>query len=145
MDSDERPFAVFSWEDESSIFGRRPLLMRNPQKVINTAWRMMMDNAGLSVADQLVVNKELHQPADGSWEMTPKKVWPRDKTRSVAEAFVVLYASHQVELGNIFSMARHWQTRTNLPLIAQGEMARTLQTSSGMAMLMNSSNIVLKR
>ena len=151
MDSDERPFAVFNWEkDESSIFGFGvPCLMRNPQKVINAAWRMMMDNAGLSVADQLVVNKELLSPADGSWEMTPKKVWYlRDKTRSVAEAFASFSTpSHQVELGNIFSMARQLaDEETNLPLIAQGEMApHVTKTSSGMAMLMNSSNIVLRK
>jgi len=151
MDSNDRPFAVFNWEkDESSIFGFGvPYLMRNPQRVINASWRMMMDNAGLSVADQLVINKELLSPADGSWEMTPKKVWYlRDKTRSVGEAFASFSTpSHQVELGNIFSMARQLaDEETNLPLIAQGEAAPHItKTSSGMAMLMNSSNIVLRK
>ena len=151
MDSDDRPFAVFNWEkDESSIFGFGvPCLMRSAQKVINASWRMMMDNAGLSVADQLVINKELLYPADGSWDMTPKKIWYlRDKTRSVQEAFSSFSTpSHQVELANIFSMARQLaDEETNLPLIAQGEMGpHTTKTSSGMAMLMNSSNIVLRK
>ena len=151
MDSDERPFSVFNWEkDESSIFGFGvPCLMRSAQKVINASWRMMMDNAGLSVADQLVINKELLYPADGSWDMTPKKIWYlRDKTRSVQEAFSSFSTpSHQVELANIFSMARQLaDEETNLPLIAQGEMGpHTTKTSSGMAMLMNSSNIVLRK
>lgn len=151
MDSDERPFAVFNWEkDESSIFGFGvPCLMRSAQRVINASWRMMMDNAGLSVADQLVINKELLYPADGTWDMTPKKIWYlRDKTRSVQEAFASFATpSHQVELANIFSMARQLaDEETNLPLIAQGEMGQhTTKTSSGMAMLMNSSNIVLRK
>lgn len=151
MDSDERPYSVFNWEkDESSIFGLGvPCLMRNPQKVINASWRMMMDNAGLSVADQLVINKELLQPADGSWQMTPKKVWYlRDKTRAVGEAFASFSTpSHQVELSNIFTMARQLaDEETNLPLIAQGEQSPHItKTSSGMAMLMNSSNIVLRK
>lgn len=151
MDSDERPFSVFNWEkDESSIFGFGvPCLMRSAQKVINASWRMMMDNAGLSVADQLVINKELLYPADGSWDMTPKKIWYlRDKTRSVQEAFASFATpSHQTELANIFSMARQLaDEETNLPLIAQGEMGQhTTKTSSGMAMLMNSSNIVLRK
>lgn len=151
MDSDDRPFAVFNWEkDESSIFGFGvPCLMRSAQKVINASWRMMMDNAGLSVADQLVINKELLYPADGSWDMTPKKIWYlRDKTRSVQEAFSSFSTpSHQVELANIFGMARQLaDEETNLPLIAQGEMGpHTTKTSSGMAMLMNSSNIVLRK
>lgn len=151
MDSDERPFAVFNWEkDESSIFGFGvPCLMRSAQRVINASWRMMMDNAGLSVADQLVINKELLYPADGTWDMTPKKIWYlRDKTRSVQEAFASFATpSHQVELANIFSMARQLaDEETNLPLIAQGEMGpHVTKTSSGMAMLMNSSNIVLRK
>ena len=151
MDSDERPFSVFNWEkDESSIFGFGvPCLMRSAQKVINASWRMMMDNAGLSVADQLVINKELLYPADGSWDMTPKKIWYlRDKTRSVQEAFASFATpSHQVELANIFTMARQLaDEETNLPLIAQGEMGpHVTKTSSGMAMLMNSSNIVLRK
>lgn len=151
MESDDRPYSVFNWEkDESSIFGFGvPCLMRSAQKVINASWRMMMDNAGLSVADQIVVNKELLYPADGSWDMTPKKIWYlRDKTRSVGEAFATFSTpSHQAELANIFGMARQLaDEETNLPLIAQGEMGpHTTKTSSGMAMLMNSSNIVLRK
>jgi hypothetical protein len=80
---------------------------------------------------------------------TPKKVWYlRDKTRSVGEAFASFSTpSHQVELANIFSMARQLaDEETNLPLIAQGEAAsHVTKTSSGMAMLMNSSNIVLRK
>lgn len=151
MDSNERPYSVFNWEkDDSSIFGFGvPYLMRNPQRVINASWRMMMDNSGLSVSDQLVINRELIQPADGIWAMTPKKVWYlRDKTRSVQEAFSSFSTpSHQQEMANIFQMARQLaDEETNLPLIAQGEMAsHVTKTSSGMAMLMNSSNIVLRK
>ena len=151
MDTGDRPYSVFNWEkDESSIFGFGvPYLMRNPQKVINASWRMMMDNGGMSVADQVVVNREIVQPADGSWQLGPKKLWfLKDKTRSVNEAFATFSTpSHQVELANIFTMARQLaDEETNLPLIAQGEQAgHVTKTSSGMAMLMNSANIVLRR
>ena len=151
MDSDERPYAVFNWEkDESSVFGFGvPYLMRNPQKLINASWRMMMDNAGLSSADQIVINKSLISPADGDWRMTPKKVWNlKAQNRSPAEAFASFSTpSHQGELSNIFMMARQLaDEETNLPLIAQGEQsANVTKTSSGMAMLMNSSNIVLRK
>lgn len=151
MDTEDRPYSVFNWEkDESSIFGFGvPYLMRNPQKVINAAWRMMMDNGGMSVADQVVVNREIVQPADGSWQLGPKKLWYlKDKTRSVQEAFATFSTpSHQMELANIFTMARQLaDEETNLPLIAQGEQSsHVTKTSSGMAMLMNSANIVLRR
>jgi len=151
MDSAERPYSVFNWEkDESTVFGFGvPYLMRSPQKVINSSWRMMMDNSGLSVADQVVVNRELVAPADGSWQLTPKKLWYlKDKTRSVNEAFATFSTpSHQQELANVFTMARQLaDEETNLPLIAQGEQSQHItKTSSGMAMLMNSSNIVLRK
>lgn len=151
METNERPYAVFNWEkDESYSFGFGvPYLMRSPQRVINASWRMMMDNAGLAVADQVVINKELVQPADGNWNMTPKKIWYlRDKTRAVGEAFASFSTpSHQAEMANIFTMARQLaDEETNLPLIAQGEQsAHVTKTSSGMAMLMNSANIVLRK
>lgn len=153
MDTDDRPYSVFNWEkDESCIFGFGiPYLMRNPQRVINAAWRMMMDNAGASVSDIIVVNKDIIQPSDGSWSSQPGKkklYFLKDKTRDVREAFASFtIPNHQVELANIFTMARQLaDEETNLPLIAQGEQAdHVTKTSSGMAMLMNSANIVLRR
>jgi len=151
LDTEERPYSVFCWEkDISSVFGFSvPYLMRNPQKVINASWRMMLDNGGMSVADQVVVNRGVIEPADGKWQLAPKKLWYlKDKTRSVAEAFGSFSTqSHQAELANIFTMARQLaDEETNLPLIAQGEQAsHVTKTSSGMAMLMNSANIVLRR
>ena len=151
MDTDDMPYSVFNWEkDDASIFGFGvPYLMRNPQKVINSTWRMMLDNGGMSVADQIVVNRELIQPADGSWAMGPKKMWfLKDKTRSVGDAFGAFSTnSHQAELANMFQMARQLaDEETNMPLIAQGEQSGNItKTSSGMMMLMNSANIVLRR
>lgn len=153
MDTGERPYSVFCWEkDESSIFGFGiPYLMRNPQKVINASWRMMMDNAGATVSDIIVANREIISPADGSWTSQPGKkklYFLKDKTRSVHEAFAnFTIPNHQAELAAIFQMARQLaDEETNLPLIAQGEQAsHVTKTSSGMAMLMNSANIVLRR
>lgn len=151
MDTEDHPYSVFNWEkDDASIFGFGiPYLMRNPQKVINATWRMMLDNGGMSVADQIVVNRELVSPADGNWTLAPKKLWYlKDKTRSVNDAFSAFSTqSHQTELANMFSMARQLaDEETNMPLIAQGEQSSDVtKTSSGMAMLMNSANIVLRR
>jgi len=151
LDTNEQPYSVFNWEkDDSSVFGFGvPYLMRNPQKVINTAWRMMLDNAGQAVSDQIIVNRALVTPSDGKWTIGPKKTWfLNDENRSVQEAFGVFETrSHQGEYANIFQMARQLaDEETNLPLIAQGEQSSNVtKTSSGMAMLMNSANIVLRR
>jgi hypothetical protein len=153
MDTGDRPYSVFNWEkDESCIFGFGiPYLMRHAQRVINAAWRMMMDNAGASVSDIIVANRELITPADGNWSSQPGKkklYFLKEKSRDVREAFASFtIPNHQAELAAIFQMARQLaDEETNLPLIAQGEQsAHVTKTSSGMAMLMNSANIVLRR
>nr|BDD48032.1 hypothetical protein 5 [Halomonadaceae bacterium] len=153
MDTEDRPYSVFNWEkDESAIFGFGiPYLMRQAQRVINAAWRMMLDNAGSSASDIIVANRQLIQPADGSWSSQPGKkklYFLNDAKRSVNEAFASFtIPNHQAELAAIFQMARQLaDEETNLPLIAQGEQAaHVTDTSSGMAMLMNSANIVLRR
>jgi len=153
MDTEDRPYSVFNWEkDESAIFGFGiPYLMRQPQRVINASWRMMMDNAGASTSDIIVANREIIQPADGTWSSQPGKkklYFLKEKQRDVREAFASFtIPNHQGELAAIFQMARQLaDEETNLPLIAQGEQAaHVTDTSSGMAMLMNSANIVLRR
>ncbi len=153
MDTEDRPYSVFNWEtDESAIFGFGiPYLMRQPQRVINAAWRMMLDNAGASSSDIIVANRALVTPADGQWSSQPDKkklYYLNDKSRDVREAFASFtIPNHQQELAAIFTMARQLaDEETNLPLIAQGEQAdHVTDTSSGMAMLMNSANIVLRR
>lgn len=150
MDTAEAPYSVFCFdEDDTNIFGQGvPYLMRNAQAVINSSWRMIMDNAGLSSGPQIVVNKQLVEPADGDWTMTPRKIWNlKEKMRSVHEVFGSYeISSHQQELANIFQVAKQLaDEETSVPLIAQGEQGNTTQTASGMSMLMNNANIVLRR
>lgn len=151
MDTAERPYSALCWEkDDASPFGFGvPYLMSAAQKVINASWRMLIDNAGQAVTDQIVFNEEIIEPVDGKWTMGPKKMWKlTDPARSVQEAFSVFETrSHQQEYANIIQMARQFaDEETNMPLIAQGEQAsHVTRTSSGMSMLMNSANIVLRR
>jgi len=151
MDTNEMVYSVFSYEkDDTSIFGFGvPYMLRNPQRVINAAWRMILDNGGLAVGPQIVVNRNLVRPADGDWNIRGRKVWEmEDKMRSVAEVFGMYeISSHQQELANIFTMARQLaDEEPSLPLIAQGEQGmHTTRTAHGMSILMNSANVVLRR
>ncbi len=153
MDTEEYPYSVFNWEkNESSIFGFGiPYLMRNPAKMMNAAIRMLMDNAGASVSDIIVANREIIRPSDGIWTSNPGKkklYYLTDKTKTVRDAFAAFsIPNHQVELERIFQIGRQLaDEETNMPLIAQGEQSSNItKTSSGMAMLMNSSNIVMRR
>jgi hypothetical protein len=151
MDTEEKPYSGLCWEkDDASPFGFGvPYLMSSAQKVINSSWRMMLDNAGQSVTDQIVINDGIIEPVDGKWTIGPKKIWRvTDPNRSVQEAFGVFETrNHQAEYANVIQMARQFaDEETNMPLIAQGEQSsHVTKTSSGMAMLMNSANIVLRR
>ena len=149
-DTGEMPYSVFNWEgDDTSLFGVGiPFLMRSSQKVLNATWRMLMDNAGLSVGPQTVINSQVVRPADGNWRLTPHKVWElTDKNGNVNNVFGSFEInSHMTELIALFQYARQIaDEETALPQIAQGEQGSATDTASGMSMLMNSANTMLRR
>lgn len=150
METEEWPFSVFNWErDDGSIFGYGvPFRLRNPQKVINASWRMTLENAGLATGPQLVVNKQVIQPADGNWQMTAKKVWYlTDRSANVQHAFATFdIAAHQPELMAIFNSARALaDEETSLSSVAEGKNATGVYTSGQMQQLMAANNVVIRR
>lgn len=151
LDTGAIPYSTFNWEqDGSSIFGFGvPYLMRQPQKVVNAAWRMMMDNAAVSAGPQVVVNKRAVTPEDGDWTVKRMKTWLATGDLPVDQAFgVYTIPSNQGDLSSIFQLAQQLaDTETNLPILLQGEGQRGgpgSATATGMQMLMNNSNIVLR-
>lgn len=151
LDTGAIPYSTFNWEaDGSSIFGFGvPYLMRQPQKVTNAAWRMMMDNAAVSAGPQVVVNKRAVTPEDGDWTVKRMKTWLATGDVPVNQAFGIYgINSNQGDLSAIFQMAQQLaDTETNLPILLQGEGVRGgpgAGTATGMQMLMNNSNIVLR-
>lgn len=151
LDSGAIPYSSFNWEaDGSSIFGFGvPYLMRQPQKVTNAAWRMMMDNAAVSAGPQVVVNKRAVTPQDDDWTVKRMKTWLATGDLPVDQAFGIYNInSNQGDLSAIFQMAQQLaDVETNLPILLQGEGVRGgpgAGTATGMQMLMNNSNIVLR-
>lgn len=152
LDSEEELYSVFNLEeDETSVFGYGvPYLMRDPQKAANAAWRMMMDNGSVTAGPQVLIDKEKIVPQNGSWVIKPFKVWQIKKPimkDQVAPFQILNINSNQAELASIIQMARQFaDDETSLPIIAQGEQgAHTTKTQGGMAMLMNSVNVVFRR
>lgn len=150
LDSGEPLYSAFRFSAEDGSFWGLgvPSLMRDSQSAINAAWRMMMDNGGLSTGPQIVIDRSAVEPADGSWDLTPRKLWitkpGSPRTSPVFEAFHI--DSRQGELANTIALARQFaDEETLLPVIAQGEQAaHVTQTANGMAMLMNSANVVFR-
>lgn len=154
LDSDEPMFTRFCFEkDEGSFWGYGvPRLMRDDQKALNAAWRLMMDNSGDSAAPQIFVDRGKIEPLDGSWTITGGKLWvPKAGGVNTGftgkELFGVDINSHQTELANIIQIAlQSIDAVTMTPTIAQGEQGTTIgQTAQGMALLMNAANIMTKR
>lgn len=73
----ETPYSICPWkEDPSSVFGiSLPLILRDHQRVVTQTWHMILDNASISSGPQVLLQKNAIEPANGSWEFDPRKVW----------------------------------------------------------------------
>ena len=150
LDDGQLPYDFYVWEKVAgSCWGYGvPYLMRSQQKVLNSAWRQMMDNAGVSSGPQIVMNPNVIQPADKQWQLSSRKIWfATDDMDDVRKAFATFeFNSHQEELANIIKMAVELADQeTGVPTIMQGEKGAAPDTVGGMQMLMNSANVVLRR
>jgi len=152
LDSQDPIYSVFQLErDEASLFGFGiPYLLRDPQSILNASLRMMMDNAGLGTGPQVVINQEVVKPQDGDYTLRPRKVWLRDNAHGDANKIpfeTYNIEMHQNELGAMVEMSRAMSDEvTAMPQLAQGEQGSGVtKTAQGMALLMNSANIVFRR
>ena len=151
LDTQDTLYSLYALvPDDSTVFGYGvPYLLRSSQSAINAAWRMMLDNAALSVGPQLVINQHVVKPADGVYALSPRKVWlMNDPTRHASEAFAATdVRSYQPELMSMFETARNLiEKESNIPDLMQGDLgSMPQQTASGMSMAMNAANTVLRR
>jgi hypothetical protein len=144
------PYDTFVWEKAgNTVWGYGvPYLMRAQQRVLNAAWRQMMDNAGVTSGPQIVVKPSVIQPADKQWQLSSRKIWyATDDLDDVRKAFASFeFNSHQSEMAEIINMAMGLaDAETGVPTIMQGEQGSAPDTVGGMQMLMTSANVVLKR
>lgn len=150
LEGGDLPYDFLVWEQvANSVWGYGvPYLMRAQQRVLNAAWRQMMDNAGVSSGPQIIVKAGAIQPADKQWQLSARKIWfATDDVDDVRKAFTAVeFNSHQAELSGIIKMAMELADQeTGVPAITQGEKGAAPDTVGGMQMLMNSANVVLRR
>jgi len=150
LEGGDLPYDFYIWEKiAGTMWGYGiPYLMRSQQKVLNAAWRQMMDNSGVSSGPQIVVKPGVIQPADKQWQLSARKIWyATDDIDDVRKAFSTFeFNSHQAELAGIIKMATELaDAETGVPTIMQGEKGAAPDTVGGMQMLMNSANVVLRR
>lgn len=145
-----KAYKVFNLDrDDTTIFGRGvPRKMRTSQTIANTTFRMMVDNAGLSVGGQLIYAPGVVTPADGSPRMKPRKTWySNDATVPVSNVFSIVQIPTQIEwLMPLFNLAmRLADEESALPLIAQGQSAQAARTKGEAVILNEASSIMLRR
>lgn len=154
LDSGETLYSVWNFEKgETSIFGIGvPELIADSQSALNGAWRMSLDNGGLSVSPQVVIDKSQITPqVAGDYKLRPGKVWLRSSTslntpanNKAFETFDI--PCNQQELAGIINLAKEFMDQeASMPTIAEGEQGSASQTLGGMSMLFNSANVVFRR
>lgn len=144
------PYRVFNWaQNDACIFGSGiPRIVIDEQSVLNTVWRMILDNGAATAGPQIGLNKKFVNPRDGDWTFTPFKIWEIEGTATdIKQAFSTFEtSSHLNELSAIYQTARVlFDEVSGVPMIQQGEQGQSTQTLGGMSMLMNAANTVRRR
>jgi hypothetical protein len=152
VDDKTIPCDVFVWRDADEHpygAGGVPLEMENQQKVVNAAWRQVMDNARNSLGSIIVAARGI-RPQNGDytlggapvlWEFDPDKI--ADATKGVTS---IDFPSHLQELIVIAEKAMQYSDgETNMPQLLGGEKgSQAPETLGGMIMQYNNANGVLR-
>lgn len=151
LESGEYPYDIFVWQRRAGYWAGVGVSrqVRTPQRMINAASRNMMDNAGLSSGPQIIMDREAVVPANGVYEITPRKLWYANdiEGKGVNSAFLAVnIPTLQAELMAIIQYASKMaEDVTGLPQIMQGQQGAAPETVGGMTMLNNNANTVLRR
>lgn len=151
LDSGETVYSAFTLcRDPGCIFGLGvPRLTADPQKAYAAAWRMMMDNAGLSSGPQIVIDESVVEPVDFDWSLKARKLWRRKASapngRPAFETMEI--ESYQAELTAIIGLAAQaMDDQSNIPRMQPNESGPAPQnTASGLAMLLTYANVDVRR
>lgn len=126
--------------------------IRSCQAILNSHVRAMMENAGLSSGPQIILSRGSIVPADGSWEITPRKVWlikPDADVQDVNQVFgSVAIPSIQAELLQAIDFAlKMAENVTGLPILLQGQQGPNgvPETVGGMQILVANASSLLRR
>jgi hypothetical protein len=152
MDTNEQPYSVFNWQpDTACIFGfGLPYELRDLQEGGNSTFRATMDNMGLSVGPQIVINDRAIDPMNGLWVIEPNKLWRlKESSLPVSNVFGFYNIESRVnELMALFSQIKALADEIGGPLMAmQGQDAPRLAQAgaTGMSIAYNAASVWMRR
>ena len=151
MDSGELPYRVFNWQkDESSIFGYGlPYEVRDQQVSANSSWRAMLDNMGLCVMPQVILDENSIEPVNGSYGLEPGKFWRNKRVGSDARQGIqfVEINSRLAELQQIFTASKALIEEVGtMPAFMQGQDAPAkMQSATEASISWTAANLWVRR
>ena len=144
LDSGKFPYHSMPWQRRAGHWAGIGVSeqIRMPQKTVNAATRAMLNNAGKSAGSQIVIDQSSIKPADGSWILTPDKIWYKtgdSPGADVREAFMAIDIPNVTdELMKIIQYGMQLaEESTSIPLITQGQSGPTTPDTFGAAQLQN--------
>jgi len=150
---DERvPYFVVPFKrDNADIMNSIGLvrIMRDDQRAIDIVYDAMQHNAKLTSGPQVIYWEGKAAPADGNYSIDGPKAWRvTDETvQSIQD--VIQFQNIESSLNALLPMYElakaNADENSQLPILAQGEATNAVPTASGMAMLMNASNVVQRK
>lgn len=150
IESFEIPYHLCPYKDDpTSVLGiGLPMLVRDQQRVITQAWHMILDNSSASSGPQVVIQKGLIEPADGDWELRPRKVWHlTDLSARVGDAFQYFLTPNVTEdLMTVLNTAKAFsEEESGVPLIMAGLQSPQVATDSatGLGIMQQASTTLL--
>lgn len=154
LDSGEFPYDVMVWQARTDHWAGVGVSrqMRECQKGANASVRNLMDNAGLSAGPQIIIDRSKIIPANGRWEITPRKIWytvADEDGVDVTKAFMIVNINTLQE--QLMAILQMWVSKaeevTGLPMLLQGQQGQSNPTDKvGIAQIMNNNGgTVLRR
>lgn len=153
LDTGEFPFDVMVWQDRLDHWAGIGIgeQIETCQKSLTGTVRALQDNMALSSGPQVIVDSSKIEPADGKWNITPRKLWRKkidaDGMDDVRQAFtIVSIETRQIELLNIINYwTREAEAVTSLPMLLQGQVGSAPETLGGQQIVNNNGSTVLRR
>lgn len=146
------PYNVIRWSRRAGSWTGVGIAeqMRPAQRICNAANRRMLDNAGISSGAQFVIDQTAIIPGDGSWTITPNKIWKKASDATfddVRKVFMSLdFPNNQESLMAVVQYATKLAEEiTNIPLISQGQNGPTTPDTFGATELQNNNANTLLR
>jgi hypothetical protein len=144
LDSGRFPYHVMCWARRAGLWAGVGVgeQMFTPQRMCNASTRALLNNAGLSAGPQIIIDQIGVIPADGSWKLTPNKVWYKTEESSTPDVRQAFFA---VDIPNVqqqmmaiieYSM-KLAEEATGIPLVTQGQDGETSPQTFGQAELQN--------